>query len=104
MSGDELSLPVIHFTEERIPDGEPGCRVITWQQYHLARNAVLKVSRQHSTVGPMGEAPIVPGKDMPREGWIVENDSPDYYVTDDQYNDHERYIYMEPRPQRVTAA
>ena len=99
-----MSLPVIHFDTEFL-DGDfqlgityPSERLVSIEQFHRVRNAVLHVCRQFGTVGPIGEfqpSSVKDGVQEVVEGPVGDTD-PDYYVVDDMWNEVDRYIRVEP--------
>lgn len=98
------NLPVIHFNTEFL-EGDfqlgivyPTERIISIQQFHAVRNAVLRVCRRFGTVGPVGE--FQPSLDEDgvyeaAEGPIADYD-PDFFVIDEMWNDVDKYIRVEP--------
>ena len=107
---DTLNLPVIHFDTEFL-DGDYQQsstysveRLVSVEQFHRVRNAVLHVCRQFGTVGPVGE--FQPSSDEDgihkvAEG-PVEDADPDFYVVDDMWNEVDRYVRVEPSSNGTT--
>jgi hypothetical protein len=93
-------LRVVPFTEDRIPNPNPG-GYLPWQEYHTVRNALVRACREHGPTGPMGEVVISADVRDPyrqalddREFWQSGDPNPSYFIIDDQYN-HDRYCYAE---------
>jgi hypothetical protein len=76
----------------------PGRGADSEGQFHVVRNAVVRVCARQGTVGPIGEV----GPDG-RDGLPPAIEESDFYVVDDHYDD-ERRIYVEPKVDAVSAA
>jgi len=103
MTRPEENLRVVHYRGKRIDDP---CdkNELPWQEYHRARNRIVRACRVHGPTGPMLELPIRDDVGDPHELPDRPLGDPDetYFVLDDQLND-ERYIYVDlTRPSGVT--
>ena len=94
--GPETRVRVVYYNQKRVPDPLAAIRELPWQEYHAARNRIVRLCRAHAPTGPMGECPIRPDReDLPDVmKWGAGDPDPTYFVVDDQWN-HERYIYIE---------
>ncbi len=93
-SDEVLSLPIIPYTEERIPNPNPA-GPLPWHEHQKVRNALVRVCRSHGPTGPLGILPIGFFESMPNvRAWEAGDQDPVYFVIDDQYND-ELYQYLE---------
>ena len=95
MTDDLARLPVVPYTDDRVPNDYPGGD-LPWQVFHAVRNALVVACRKHGPTGPMGVARIEPDVERGPNLYAWERGDPDevYFIVDDQYN-HERYFYAE---------
>jgi len=88
-------MRVAHYTDQRIADPLAKYQTLSWQDYHTARNSIVRACRVVGPTGPSGECTIDEGSDGPDiKKWQGGDADPVYYVLDDQLN-HEHYIYVE---------
>jgi hypothetical protein len=99
------NLRVVHYRGKRIAD-PCGSSELPWQEYHGARNRIVRACLAHGTTGPKLECPLTADVDDPygMPGWPNGDNDAVYWVIDDQLN-HERYIYVQiTAPRGVTQA
>jgi hypothetical protein len=77
--------------------------LFTWREFYNFRNHVLRVLSVFGTAGPMGEVDLtLTEEDDPSfSSEIVE--SPDFFVVDDMYNEHDRISIVECDPANIDA-
>jgi hypothetical protein len=82
-----------HYEKRHIADPDGNA---SFQQFHEARNAVLRACKLHGPSGPMGFFPFDAADDEDvLLAWMKTADpNPAYWLIDDQYN-AERYQYVE---------
>jgi hypothetical protein len=96
----ELSnLDVEAFTAKRVRNENPGGKM-TWQTFHVVRNAMVRTCRAFGTTGPMGEIKLDPQvqdlnvhlADDPHF-WLRGDENPKYRIAADAIG-NERFIYI----------
>lgn len=105
MNSDRKDIRVVHYVGERITDPR-GAAELPWQEYHEARNRIVRACLAHGTTGPMLECPLTADVEDPYglPGWPLGDEDAIYWVVDDQLND-ERYVYVQiTAPDGVTQA
>jgi hypothetical protein len=77
--------------------------LFTWREFYNFRNHVLRVLRVFGTAGPMVEVDLCAAdEDEPSfSSEIVE--SPEFFVVDDTYNEHDRISIVECAPANIDA-
>jgi hypothetical protein len=94
---DLNELKVEAFTAKRVRNEHPGGKM-TWQNFHVVRNAVVRACRKFGTTGPMGEIKLDPQvKDLnvhladDPSFWLHGDEDPKYHVADDAIG-NERFV------------
>ena len=97
-----MDLPVVRHTPVAGTAEDPAANreSVSEVEFHDFRNRVLRALRQFGSVGPMGEAPLQQSCIGP--DWRVENDSPNFYVVDDMWNEQQMFAWVETAPECLT--
>lgn len=97
-----MMIKIEYYSANRIPDEKSEHQFISWQLYNQVRNDVVRFCRLFGEIGPMGEAVITNEIDGPNDWERDASSDPDFFIVDDQYNDCERYVYVEPKSEKIS--